>query len=230
MVLRSEERRDPLLKRHIISAVLVLGIVLVSISLLSSLGEVRLPGDHSGYRPVQPIAYSHRVHAGDLTIPCLYCHSGAERSRSAGVPSANVCMNCHKFVTASLGAVREEEKIAAEEKREPQMIVSAELQKLYDALGLDETLNPDPTKTPQPIEWTRVHKLPDFVAFDHRPHVIDEKVACQTCHGPIERMDRVRQFSTLGMGWCVNCHRESQTDEQLDQPVATTLDCATCHY
>jgi len=217
------------MNRHIVSAVLLLGIVLACISLLGSLDEVRLPGDHSGYRPVQPIAYSHRVHAGDLTIPCLYCHAGAERSRSAGVPPAGVCMNCHKFVTASLGAVREEERLAEEEKREPRTVVSAELQKLYDALALDATLAPDPTKKQQPIEWARVHNLPDFVAFDHRPHVADAKVSCQTCHGPVERMDRVRQFASLGMGWCVDCHRQS-FKEQPDVPVAANLDCATCHY
>jgi hypothetical protein len=217
------------MKRHIISAVLVLGIVLVCISMLGSLDEFRFPGDHQGYRPEQPIAFSHRVHAGDLTIDCLYCHPGAERSRTAGIPSANMCMNCHKFVTATLGAVREEERVAGEEKREPVMIVSAELQKLYDALGLDETLNPDPTKTQQPIEWVRVHAIPDFVAFDHRPHIA-AKVSCQNCHGPVERMDRVRQFSTLGMGWCVDCHRKTSEIIHPGEPVGSLLDCTTCHY
>ena len=217
------------MKRHIFSSVLILGIVLVSISLFGSLAELRLPGDHSGYRPVQPIAFSHRVHGGDLAIPCLYCHSGAEHSRTAGIPSANMCMNCHKFVTATLGAVREEERVAEEQGRAPEMIVSTELQKLYDALGLDETLAADPAKTPQPIEWARVHKLPDFVAFDHRPHVA-AGVACQNCHGPVERMDRLRQFASLGMGWCVNCHRESLGEAPSDVPVAARLDCATCHH
>ncbi len=217
------------MKRHVFSAVLVLGIVLVSISLLNSLAELRLPGDHSGYRPEQPIAFSHRVHGGDLAIPCLYCHSGAEHSRTAGIPSANVCMNCHKFVTATLGAVREEERLAEEQGRNPKTVVSAELQKLYDVLGLDETLAVDPAKTAQPLEWTRVHKLPDFVAFDHRPHVAAD-VACQNCHGPVERMDRVRQFSSLGMGWCVDCHRESLGEASPDVPVASRLDCGTCHY
>ena len=217
------------MKRRMFSAVLVLGIVLVSISLLGSLAELRLPGDHQGYRPVQPIAFSHRVHSGELAIPCLYCHSGAEHSRNAGLPSANMCMNCHKFVTATLGAVREEERLAGEQDRAPEPIVSTELQKLYDALGLDATLAADPAKTPQPIEWMRVHKLPDFVAFDHRPHIAAD-VACQNCHGPVERMDRLRQFANLGMGWCVNCHRESLGDTPPDVPVAARLDCATCHY
>lgn len=214
---------------RIVIAVLVLGIALVSISLFGSLGELRLPGNHTGYRPEQPIAFSHRVHGGDLGIPCLYCHSGAERSRTAGIPSADMCMNCHKFVTATLGAVREEERLAGEEGRDPGTVESAELRKLYDALGLDEALAPDPAKTPQPIEWMRVHKLPDFVAFDHRPHIAAD-VACQNCHGPVERMDRVRQFTSLGMGWCVDCHRKSGPPQQPDMPVGTPLDCATCHY
>jgi hypothetical protein len=217
------------MKRHIISAVLVLGIVLVCISMLGSLDEFRFPGDHQGYRPEQPIAFSHRVHAGDLTIDCLYCHPGAERSRTAGVPSANMCMNCHKFVTASLGAVREEERLAEEQGRKPETVISAELQKLYDALGLDASLNPDPSLNPQPVVWNRVHKLPDFVAFDHRPHVA-KNIACQNCHGPIERMDRVRQFSSLGMGWCVDCHRKSGTQTVAGESVARPLDCTTCHY
>lgn len=217
------------MKRPILIAVLVLGIALVSISLFGSLAALRLPGDHSGYRPLQPIAYSHRVHAGDLAIPCLYCHSAAERSRSAGIPSANVCMNCHKFVTATLGAVREEERLAEEEGRAVIPVVSDELQKLYDALGLDEKLNPDPTRTPQPIEWMRVHKLPDFVAFDHRPHIAKD-IACQNCHGPIERMDRVRQFATLGMGWCVSCHRTTGVQAPEGHAVSSPLDCTTCHY
>jgi hypothetical protein len=217
------------MKRHIISAVLVLGIILVTVSLLGSLGEFRLPGDHKGYRPEQPIEFSHRVHAGDLSISCLYCHPGAERSRTAGTPSANICMNCHKFVTATLGAVREEERLAGEESREVEMIVSPELQKLYAALGLDEALAPDPTKAQQPIEWVRVHTLPDFVAFDHRPHIA-ANVSCQNCHGPVERMDRVRQFSTLGMGWCVDCHRKTSEIAHPGEPVGSLLDCATCHY
>ena len=107
-------------------------------------------------------------------------------------------MNCHKFVTAALGVVREEERAAREEGREPRSVVSPELRLLYDALGLDEELRPDPTRAESPIEWVRVHNLPDFAAFDHRPHVASG-VACQRCHGPIESMDRVRQWEDLTM-------------------------------
>ena len=217
------------MRGRMISIVLVVGIFLVSVSLLSALAGFRLPGNDRGYRPEQPLAYSHRIHAGDLAIPCRYCHSGAERSRTAGVPAAGICMNCHRHVTASLGALREEESLAAEEEREPRALVSPELQKLYDALGLDAALARDASLAAQPIEWKRVHNLPDFVAFDHRPHVT-AGVACQRCHGPIESMDRVRQFSDLSMGWCIGCHRESGGTRLAGRPVDPSLDCVTCHY
>jgi hypothetical protein len=217
------------MKSRNVTVVLVVGILVVTVSLFSALARYRLPGNNRGYRPVQPVAYSHRVHAGELAIPCLYCHPGAERSRHAGVPSANICLNCHQYVTASLGSVREEERLATEEGREPRPIVSPELQKLYDALGLDEQLAREPSRDEQPIEWMRVHKLPDFVYFDHRPHVT-AGLACQTCHGAIESMDRVRQFADLGMGWCVGCHRESGGTRLAGRPVDPSLDCATCHF
>jgi hypothetical protein len=217
------------MRDRIITVTLLVGILLVGVSLLSALAGYRLPGNNKGYRPVQPIEYSHRVHAGEMAIACLYCHSGAERSRSAGIPSANMCMNCHQYVTASLGALREEERSAKEAGREPRAVVSPELQVLYDALGLDEQMQPDPTRQQRPIEWVRVHTLPDFVAFDHRPHVA-AGVACQRCHGPIESMDRVRQFADLTMGWCVDCHRESSGTRLAGRPVDPSLDCVTCHY
>jgi len=214
---------------RVIIIVLILGVGIVSVSLISALARFHLVGNNEGYRPEQPIAYSHRVHAGELAMPCLYCHPGAERSRHAGVPSANVCMNCHRYVTATLGAIREEERVAQEEGREMQVLVSPELQKLYDALGLDQQLASDPERAEQAIVWQRVHRVPDFVYFDHRPHVT-AGVSCQRCHGPIEGMDRVRQFSSLSMGWCVSCHRESGGTRIAGRPVDPSLDCATCHY
>jgi hypothetical protein len=217
------------MRARIITITLLVGILLVAVSLLSALTRYQLPGNNKGYRPVQPIAYSHRVHAGEMAIACLYCHPGAERSRRAGIPSANICMNCHQFVTASLGAVRDEERAAREENREPRPVISSELQLLYDALGLDEQLRRDPARAEEPIEWIKVHNLPDFAAFDHRPHVT-AGVACQRCHGPIESMDRVRQSEDLTMGWCVQCHRESGGTRIAGRPVDPSLDCVTCHY
>jgi hypothetical protein len=210
---------------------IVLSVAFLAIlsSLVPRLADSRLPGDHSGYAPVQPIAYSHRLHAGELAIPCLYCHSGGEKSRHAGIPSANVCMNCHKFVAAPMGAVREEERVAKEEERKPRQIVSPEIQKLYDALALDAKMNRDPAREPVPIQWQLIHRLPDFAYFDHRAHV-GAGVDCQKCHGPIQTMERVRQFNNLSMGWCVNCHRDAQANGIKGNPVAPSLDCAACHY
>jgi hypothetical protein len=209
------------MKARMLSILLLVGILLVTASLFAALAKSHLPGNNKDYRPEQPIAYSHRLHAGELAIPCLYCHSGAETSRTAGIPSGSVCMNCHEFVTAPLGAIREEEAAAEREGRKPETLVSAEIKKLLVAM--------DPTSKDQAVEWARIHKLPDFVAFDHRPHVT-AGVACQSCHGPIERMDRVRQHADLSMGWCVQCHRSSGGTRIAGRPVQPSLDCATCHY
>lgn len=218
------------MKSRLVTAVLLVGIVLAGISLLqAALGSVRLPGNDRGYQPVQPIAYSHQLHAGKLAIPCLYCHGGAEKSRRAGIPSASVCMNCHRYVTATLGALQMEERRAEFEKRDMQVIVSPELTTLYAAQGLGADLLPDPELSPAPIAWKRVHSVPDFVAFDHRPHVAAD-VACQRCHGAIEAMERVRQESSLSMGWCVDCHRTMTGRTETGKPVNPPLDCATCHY
>ncbi len=214
---------------RLFSTLLICGIVLAGISLVRAGGRLQLAGIDQGYQPVQPIAYSHRLHAGELAIPCLYCHSGAEKSRRAGIPAASICMNCHRFVSATMGAVRAEEKAADEEGREPRSLVSPELAKLYQAHGLTESLQPDPGLEAMPIAWKRVHSLPDFAAFDHRPHVAAE-ISCMSCHGPIETMDRVRQEATLSMGWCVRCHRETTPRTEAGRPVDPPLDCVTCHY
>lgn len=208
---------------------LLVGLLFCLLVLANRAGTNHLPGNQQGYEPVQPIAYSHRLHAGELEIDCLYCHFGAEKSRHAGIPPASVCMNCHQRVTTSLGALRQEDELAQKEGREPRVLVSAELAKLYDALGLNAERQPDPAKKPAPIEWVKVHNLPDFVYFDHRPHV-NAKVACQRCHGPVETMERMRQYSDLSMGWCVNCHREANATATALNPVHASIDCMTCHY
>jgi cytochrome c7-like protein len=197
--------------------------------LVASLRGFNLPGNRQGYEPVQPIAYSHRLHAGELQIPCLYCHYGAEKSRNAGIPATSVCMNCHASVWASSVEMHAETQRAASEKRPARIIPSTELRKLYDAMALDDELNADPSRTPQPIQWLRIHRLPDFVYFDHRSHV-NKGVRCQTCHGPIETMQRVRQASDLSMGWCVDCHRQSNREGIQGQSVHATLDCTGCHF
>ena len=106
---------------------LACGLVLVLVSLGSRVSTLRVAGNHRGYSPSQPIAYSHRLHAGELAIDCLYCHTAAERGRHAGIPPAGVCMNCHKAVTATRAAVVAEEKAAMAEERKPRPVVSPEL-------------------------------------------------------------------------------------------------------
>ena len=201
----------------------------LAVSLVSGVMAWRLPGNNRGYEPVQPIAFSHRLHAGELQISCFYCHSGAETSRYAGIPAVNICQNCHRDVTAPLAQTKREEELAAKENRDPRSVISPELKKLYDTLALDDELEPVPGQTAKPIVWTKVHVLPDFVYFDHRAHV-GAGVACQRCHGPIETMDRVRQAETLTMGWCVNCHRDVINTGVNGKAVHPSIDCVTCHY
>jgi hypothetical protein len=207
-----------MIRSRVLTIVLGVAVCFSGVLLVSRAAIFHLPGNHQGYEPVQPIAYSHRLHAGEMQIQCQYCHFGADKSRHAGIPPASVCMNCHKFVTASLGAVRAEDEDAAKEKRAPRPIVSPELRKLYDAVN-----------TGTPIAWNRIHSLPDFVYFDHRPHV-NAGVACQQCHGPVEAMERVRQVSDLTMGWCVNCHRDSNRTGVAGRTVYASINCSTCHY
>ncbi|MDP6410199.1 MAG: cytochrome c3 family protein [Planctomycetota bacterium] len=208
--------------------ILAFFMLVIGTVVLARTASVRLPGNNQGYEPVQPIAYSHRLHAGELGIDCQYCHYGAERSRHAGIPSASVCMNCHKTVTSGFDAFLEEREAAEKEEREPQRIVSSELRKLFDAVGLDEKLEPT-GELGKPIEWVRVHNLPDFVYFDHRVHVA-KGLACETCHGPVQSMERIRQHSDLSMGWCVNCHRESSIAPEGHLVEHASTDCGVCHY
>lgn len=201
----------------------------MSVFFTSFMVNVRLPDNHQGYEPVQPIAYSHLLHAGELGISCLHCHTGAERGRTAGIPSTNVCMNCHAQITAPFLAVRAEDERAAKEIRSPRRIISPELRKLYETAGLNEELKPDPGKVPSGVEWVRVHSLPSFVYFNHSAHV-KAGVSCQTCHGNVETMERVRQVSSLSMGSCVNCHRDSGLTGNDGRNITASTDCVACHH
>lgn len=214
---------------RLLTVVLMVGLAFNCVVLVPGLWNYPLPGDQQGYEPEQPIAFSHRLHAGELQITCVYCHTGAEVSRHAGIPAASTCMNCHRFVTAPYGALLAESDEAAKAKRTPRPIVSPELRKLYDALGLNEKMQQDSGRTPQPIAWVKVHNLPAFTYFDHRAHV-NVGVDCQHCHGPVQSMERMRQVEGLSMGWCVNCHREANRNGVADQPVKASTDCGTCHY
>lgn len=163
------------------------------------------------YEPRQPIFYSHKVHAGINQINCLYCHGNAWESKSAAIPSVNVCMNCHKTIQSY--------------EKGPQLFDSegkevngtAEIAKLYEYAGFDpknaNAWNPSMAK---PIRWEKIHNLPDHVFFSHAQHVRAGNVQCQTCHGEITGMDEVKQVSELSMGWCVNCHRQTRVDFNYD--------------
>lgn len=179
-----EER--PLLSRlktkRAIAFYVIAGVFLLGFTLADS--AMRL-GRSKNYKPVQPIAFSHELHAGINQINCLYCHSSAEKSKIAGIPPVSTCMNCHK-------AIQQGESEAG----------TAEIQKIYAAFDKNE-----------PIEWVKIHNLPDHVYFNHSQHVAVGKIECQTCHGPVETMPELYQFTSLSMGWCINCHR--QTDVQF---------------
>ncbi|TDS15794.1 cytochrome c3 family protein [Sphingobacterium paludis] len=190
-------------------------------------------GVHQGYEPVQPIKFSHQIHAGVNQIECQYCHGGAFKSKNASIPSANVCMNCHNTVTAS-------EHYDGE--------LSPEIAKIYRALDY----NPETREygnNPKPIQWVRIHNLPDFAYFNHSQHVVVAGVECQTCHGPVETMEEVYQYSPLTMKWCIDCHRttEVNTDnayydqlieaheklkkgEKMTAAMIGGLECGKCHY
>ncbi len=214
---------------RLLTVVLSVGLAYNLLAVTPRVVNWRMPGNQQDYEPAQPIAFSHRIHAGDMQINCLYCHFGAEKSRHAGIPPANVCMNCHRSVTATLGAVRAEDETARKENRPARRVVSPELQKVYTALGLDGQLHPDPSIRQASIPWVKIHNVPDFAYFDHRPHVA-AGVACQQCHGPVETMERVRQVQPLSMGWCVNCHRQVNAEGVNGKQVYARTDCVTCHY
>jgi cytochrome c2 len=171
-------------------------------------------GRMQNYQPEQPIYYSHQVHAGTNQISCLYCHGTAQDSKHAGIPSVNVCMNCHKSIAKYEGPDKLE--------REDGTAVNgtAEIEKLYEYAGWNpttKTYNEDKNKDgvpdgAKPIDWVKIHNLPDHVYFNHSQHIKVGKQQCQTCHGNIQEMGEVYQFSTLSMGWCINCHRESKVD------------------
>ncbi len=246
------------MQQRVITIALLIGLCFGLSLLASTMTNWRMPDNQQGYAPEQPIAYSHRLHAGELGIDCKFCHSAAELGRHAGIPSSDVCMKCHRYVTASYDVTQEKLRIADDEKKlldeiegKPEDQISAEtmqalkdlqaradalkvpssqLQKLYKFLALDEeTMQPKEGATPQSIPWVRVHNLPDYACFNHQAHVA-VGVTCQTCHGPVESMERVRQYATLSMGWCVNCHRDATRDGVNGHEVHAATDCTVCHH
>jgi cytochrome c551/c552 len=161
-------------------------------------------GRQQNYQPEQPIYFSHKVHPGNNQISCLYCHGGAWDSKMAGVPSLNVCMNCHAAINEYKG-----EPLYRENGK--QVDANAEIQKLYSYTGYDPSSGKY-TAPGKQIEWIKIHNLPDHVYFNHSQHIRAGKVQCQTCHGSITQMNEVKQFSELSMGWCINCHRTTKVN------------------
>jgi hypothetical protein len=194
----------PFYRNKVYIAFAVLVVFLVCGYYLSE-GAIGL-GRQQGYQPVQPIFYSHRVHAGINQISCLYCHSNAMVSKHATVPPLNVCMNCH----AAINEYTKGPKLYREDGSE--VDGTAEIQKLYSYVGYDPKTSTYNTENAKPVEWIKIHNLPDHVFFSHAQHTAAGKVQCQTCHGPIQQMDEVHQFAPLSMGWCINCHRTTKVD------------------
>lgn len=207
-------------------------LAIVSVASLGALSwalvQMRLPGNDAGYAPAQPIEFSHRLHSSELQLSCLYCHSNASTGRYAGMPTANVCMNCHRFIAASSQSVKDEQWRALREDRQVRRVVSDSMRALYRAQGLDENLQVDPGIAAQPIEWVRVTQFPDFAYFDHRAHS-RVGIDCQRCHGEIQTFERTRQDQSLSMGSCVACHRDSNRQGVNGQSVQASLDCVSCH-
>ncbi|MFN8246169.1 MAG: cytochrome c3 family protein [Ferruginibacter sp.] len=208
-ILRSEPVPFYRNKAYIMAAILVLFGVGGYFTINGAIGL----GRQKDYQPEQPIYYSHKVHAGVNQISCLYCHGGAQDSKHANIPSVNVCMNCHMAIKEYKG-----DPIVKEDGTP--VDGTAEIKKLYSYAGWNpdaKQYNPDNNKDgipdgARPIEWVKVHNLPDHVYFNHSQHVKVGKQQCQTCHGNIQEMPEVYQFSDLSMGWCINCHRESKVD------------------
>ncbi|HET9057768.1 MAG TPA: c-type cytochrome [Chitinophagaceae bacterium] len=186
-------------KTYIATAIIILFLVGGYLTVEGAIGL----GRNKDYQPEQPIYYSHKIHAGVNQINCLYCHGGAQEGKHANIPSVNVCMNCHMQISEYTG----KDKIYREDGSE--VNGTAEIQKLYKYAGWDAATRKY-TGGGTPIEWIKIHNLPDHVYFNHSQHIKAGNVQCQTCHGEITKMDEVKQFAELSMGWCVNCHRETQ--------------------
>lgn len=227
----TEEPSTPFYKKgKFLIAVALVALVWGGFKLADS--AIRL-GRQQGYQPEQPIRFPHDLHAGTHKIDCQYCHTSAAQGKTSGIPSLNTCMNCHKNVQS--GPLYGTEEIA----------------KIYDYVGWDAEKQAY-TKPAKPVKWVRIHNLPDHVYFNHSQHVVAGKVACQTCHGPVETMRELYQFAPLSMGWCVNCHRQTEVqfagnnyystyeklheqlkNKEIDKVTVEAIggtECQKCHY
>lgn len=225
----------------------VLGTILVLlIGAYVVFGTLFKVGVDQGYQPIQPILFSHKIHAGANKVDCQYCHSSAKHSKHSGIPSVNVCMNCHK----NISEVAENTVVELEDGTVyGKEYLDKEIAKVYKAAGWDVE-NLEYTGDTKPIKWIRIHNLPDFVYFNHSQHVTVQGLKCQKCHGPVEEMEELYQYSPLTMGWCIDCHRETKVNlkgneyyakiheqlakkygvEQVTAAQLGGLECGKCHY
>jgi hypothetical protein len=221
--------------------VLVTSIFLLLASAFFVYGYLMQIGVDQEYAPIQPIHYSHRIHAGSNGIDCNYCHSSARVSKHSGIPSLNVCMNCHKNIAEVSDTTATAEYSKA--------FYDKEIDKLYKAVGWDK-VNQKYTGITQPVKWVRIHNLQSFVYFNHSQHVTVGGIACQTCHGPVQTYEIQKQFAPLTMSWCIDCHRKTEVKmegneyytkihEQLSKKYGVEkltaaqmggLECGKCHY
>jgi len=161
-----------------------------------------------GYEPEQPFVFSHKIMAGDNKIPCLYCHTTAESGPHAGMPTVETCMNCHRFVQPKDANGRLKPDIAA----------------------LLEHVDPKTLEPRAPIVWKKVHDLSDFAYFDHARHTVNGRIPCADCHGPVEKMTRVRRINSFKMGWCLECHRKPAEPWRTDgRQTRGPTHCSACH-
>ncbi|MFK7813010.1 MAG: c-type cytochrome [Maribacter sp.] len=250
VVKEDAESRTPIWKAFAKNSFLVLVTVIFFLlgSAYFAYGWMMQVGVDQGYAPIQPIHYSHKIHAGANKIECKYCHSSARKSKHSGIPSLNVCMNCHKSIYEYTGSGENPSQEDLENGYTNEFY-TGEIKKLYAAVGWDEE-NQKYTGESEPVEWVRIHNLPDFAYFNHSQHVEVGQIECQTCHGPVEEMEIMYQYSPLTMGWCINCHRETNVKtegneyyakihEELSKKYGVEtltaaqmggLECGKCHY
>ncbi|BBA17000.1 c-type cytochrome [Blattabacterium cuenoti] len=199
-----------------------------------------------GYKPKQPIYFSHKIHSEINKIDCQYCHSSAKYSKVSGIPSANVCMNCHITIYEYNGNYLEKGKSRDE--------YNQEIQKIYKAIGWDPETRKYSKKI-HPIQWIRIHNMPDFVYFDHSQHIITgEKeikklkkvnLVCSACHGEVQKMDTVEMSNDFTMEWCLSCHKNvginkenkyykeyfpNKIKNKITIDMTGGTECAKCHY
>lgn len=239
-----EEKRLPLWKAFAQNQFLVLvsSIFLLLAGAYCAYGYFMQIGVDQGYAPVQPIHFSHKIHAGDNQIDCNYCHSSARVSKTSGIPSLNVCMSCHENIYEYNGDVDEAHGYTKE-------FYDQQIAKLYEAVGWDPNERTYSGEE-NPVKWVRVHNLPDLAYFNHSQHVSVAGLECQTCHGPVQEMEILEQFSPLTMGWCISCHRTTDVKlkdnayyekihaelskkygvERLTVAQMGGMECGKCHY